>query len=240
MKIIGFSGLSSSGKTSVAKEICKLIPDLYLIHQDDFYFPPEKIPYHPDLKEQNWDSPDAIDFDKFINTLHRIHNDSTFRYEVDSLELDESKENFQLSAAQVDMLEKKCDLNRDKLSGICIVDGFMLYTRMEVMRELDLKLFYKAPYEHCKRRRESRQGYNVIGGFWVDPPGYFERMVWPEYYRYHKGLFVNGDDESLIKQTGGELNDYAKALGIVSFENPDGATLFQLVNSTLDYIIEHI
>lgn len=240
MKIIGFGGLSSSGKTTVAKTISKLLPDLVLIHQDDFYFPSEKIPLHPVLKEENWDSPEAIDFDKFIQTLHRIRNEPGFQYHVDSLEIDETTLNFLLSALELKILQLKVAANVDKLSNIYLVDGFMLYVNQKVIDELNVKLFYKAPYLDCKKRRESRQGYNIIGGFWVDPPGYFDKLVWPEYYKYHKHLFVEGEDEDLIKRTGGELNQYAKELQLKDFYNPDGSTLFELVDLTLDYIIDKI
>ena len=51
-----------------------------------------------------------------------------------------------------------------------------------------------------KSRREARSGYVTLEGFWEDPPGYVENIVWPNYVKDHAFLFVDGDVE-------GELDD---------------------------------
>ena len=45
-----------------------------------------------------------------------------------------------------------------------LVDGFMLYWNMDVVKMLDVKLFVKAEYDLLKRRREIRLGYVTIEG----------------------------------------------------------------------------
>lgn len=35
----------------------------------------------------------------------------------------------------------------------------------------------------------------TIEGFWEDPPGYVDKVVWPNYVKDHAFLFVNGDVE---------------------------------------------
>lgn len=86
-----------------------------------------------------------------------------------------------------------------------IVEGILLYHDPEaVLPLLDVALFITAPYEELKRRRESRKGYvTQDNGFWVDPPGYFDQMVWPAYVKTHRHLFEN-EDVSTMK-----LSDYA-------------------------------
>jgi len=86
--------------------------------------------------------------------------------------------------------------------NLILVDGFMLYHRDGDEAEqtsptlaslLDLKLLLRAPYAVAKGRRESRNGYHTADGFWTDPPGYFDGIVWPNYVQYHRHLFVEGD-----------------------------------------------
>jgi len=40
---------------------------------------------------------------------------------------------------------------------------------------------------------------NIFTGFWADPPGYFDKIVWPNYCQDHKYLFIDGDVEGSIK-----------------------------------------
>ncbi|MCV5117104.1 hypothetical protein OFC47_27165, partial [Escherichia coli] len=37
--------------------------------------------------------------------------------------------------------------------------------------------------------------YGTLEGFWKDPPGYVEKIVWPEYVRAHEWMFEGGDVE---------------------------------------------
>jgi nicotinamide/nicotinate riboside kinase len=47
---------------------------------------------------------------------------------------------------------------------LCFVDGFLLYSDPSVVRELDIRLLVRAPYEKLKARREARNGYVTIEG----------------------------------------------------------------------------
>lgn len=60
---------------------------------------------------------------------------------------------------------------------------------------LDVKFFLRASYRRAKARREARQGYVTIEGFWTDPPGYVDKIVWPNYVEEHAWMFENGDVE---------------------------------------------
>ena len=44
-------------------------------------------------------------------------------------------------------------------------------------------------------RREARDGYVTLEGFWADPPGYVDKIVWPNYAESHAWLFEDGDVE---------------------------------------------
>lgn len=96
-------------------------------------------------------------------------------------------------------------VGKDLLINLILVDGFMLYHREGDKAEqtspplvslLDLKLLLRAPYAVAKERRESRDGYNTADGFWTDPEGYFDNIVWPNHVQYHRHIFVEGDVEA--------------------------------------------
>jgi nicotinamide/nicotinate riboside kinase len=83
---------------------------------------------------------------------------------------------------------------------ICILDGFLLYSdpaRRSIPRSitdlLDLKLFVRSNYERTKTRREARKGYVTLEGFWEDPEGYVDEVVWPNYIAEHKWMFEGRD-----------------------------------------------
>lgn len=92
---------------------------------------------------------------------------------------------------------------------LCIFDGFLLYSKsMEsVQHSIDVKLFLRVSYAKAKARREARSGYVTLEGFWEDPPGYVDKIVWPNYVEDHKWMFENEDVEGnfkagVLKETG--------------------------------------
>lgn len=85
---------------------------------------------------------------------------------------------------------------------ICIIDGFLLYSEeMRNIRDLfDVKIFLRTDYTTAKQRRENRTGYVTLEGFWEDPPGYVDNVVWPNYVSDHAFMFENGDVEGTLRE----------------------------------------
>ncbi len=81
--------------------------------------------------------------------------------------------------------------------NICILDGFLLYCHeMEsVMDWIDIKLFLLVSRARATQRRQARDGYVTLEGFWKDPPGYVDKIVWPNYAKAHRWLFRDQDVE---------------------------------------------
>ena len=103
------------------------------------------------------------------------------------------------SSLSTDILEEGAELR------ICILDGFLLYPsphahdpEMQGLRGItslmDLKLFLPCSRKQTLQRRSNRSGYVTLEGFWEDPPGYVEDVVWPNYVRDH-GWMLRGDGE---------------------------------------------
>jgi nicotinamide/nicotinate riboside kinase len=92
---------------------------------------------------------------------------------------------------------------------LCIFDGFLLYSpsMAEIQPHMDIKLFLRVGYEKAKARREARTGYATIEGWWADPPGYVDKIVWPNYVEDHAWMFEDGNvegqfKEDVLKETG--------------------------------------
>ena len=90
-----------------------------------------------------------------------------------------------------------------------LVEGFLLFgesVREELGRLFDLAILLRATRASAGTRRVNRNGYVTLEGFWQDPPGYFEDVVWPNYVKEHGYLFEDGDVEGeAVKRTEGEM-----------------------------------
>lgn len=81
---------------------------------------------------------------------------------------------------------------------MCVLDGFLLYAPPRLapaMALLDVKLFLQVSRARATRRRAARDGYVTLEGFWRDPPGYVDKVVWPNYVEAHRWMFAGGDVE---------------------------------------------
>ena len=99
---------------------------------------------------------------------------------------------------------------------LCVLDGFLLYSDPSkrsipdsITELLDLKLFLHVTLAQTIERRGKRAGYVTLGDFWVDPPGYVEDVVWPNYAQEHAWMFDRGDVD------GGELTSKVEDDGVV-------------------------
>ena len=96
---------------------------------------------------------------------------------------------------------------------LCLLDGFLLYAPAphplsSVLPLLDIKLLLQADRRRAVERRAARDGYVTLEGFWKDPPGYVEDVVWPNYVAAHRWLFEGGEvdrgrvDEGVLRREG--------------------------------------
>jgi nicotinamide/nicotinate riboside kinase len=83
-----------------------------------------------------------------------------------------------------------------------VFDGFLLYSRSmsSVQPQMDIKMFLRVSYAKAKARREARSGYVTLEGFWEDPPGYVDKIVWPNYVEDHKWMFEDENVEGKLKE----------------------------------------
>ena len=180
--IVGISGVSCSGKTTLARLLRDIFPNTFILHEDDFYQTDAEIPINHDAGDvADWDCLEAIDLLKFEDALRyiRIHG-----MPPPDLVSKEDKN----SVGSVDVDEKVVDDLKWRASRwmfqdvppIAIIDGFLLYAEgMKSIRELfDVKLLLRADYATAKFRREARVGYVTLEGFWeVGYLRFFKRVL---------------------------------------------------------------
>ncbi|GEQ68234.1 hypothetical protein JCM33374_g1901 [Metschnikowia sp. JCM 33374] len=226
--LVGVSGPSSSGKSTVVKSLVNVLPHCTEIHLDDFYFPDGQIPVDEQHGVQNWDCAEALNWEKFKKYLESVRASDGKILPINSLEIESE---LSLSEQQRNEIQSRITHDFPWLNEchVVLVDGFMLYHDASVAALLDVKLLFRAPYETLKKRRASRQGYNTIEGFWQDPPGYFDNIVWPAYVASHKHLFEGDDVEAPLSKS-------AIDLGISDIKNDGSHELPELVYSALETI----
>ncbi|KAL1881126.1 hypothetical protein VTK73DRAFT_4803 [Phialemonium thermophilum] len=220
--VIGISGCSSSGKTTLARLLRDIFPSTFILHEDDFYKPENQLPVKQGLVD--WDCPEAISIPDMERALLHVRATGEFPPDVDSKEDQNSVGACPVTAEQVATVKARVDdwLQRSPARHallapegglapyrLCLLDGFLLYTpaMASVMRLIDIKLFLLVSRERATQRREARDGYVTLEGFWKDPPGYVDKIVWPNYATAHSWLFRDGNvegelDTGVLAETG--------------------------------------
>ncbi|XP_014557961.1 hypothetical protein COCVIDRAFT_95725 [Bipolaris victoriae FI3] len=198
--LVGISGPSSSGKTTLSRLLRDVFPPskLFILHLDDFYLTDAEIPVKNGI--QDWDCIESLNLPALKQALNHIKDQGK---SPDWLVSQED----QNSVGEHGVPESEIQALRERVVGllegkpewcekrICIVDGFLLFSQdmKDIRSTFDVRLFLRTSYETAKRRREARSGYVTLEGFWQDPPGYVDKIVWPNYVHDHSFLFENGD-----------------------------------------------
>lgn len=283
--IIGISGCSSSGKTTLARLLRDIFPNTMILHEDDFYkpeaeyelapprhatprllFPRRAVASHPtscpipsnfppvshgatNTKSRlpthhgflDWDCADAISVPAMQVALEHIRATGTFpvgtrpsvpqsaradhgclppprspkhttkrtcQSNVDSKEDQNSVGKCPVSNDKIDEMKAKVAswlqqgraghrLFNERRLQICLFDGFLIYSQemRHIMKLMDIKLLLLVSRGKATKRREARDGYVTLEGFWKDPPGYVDKIVWPNYAEEHAWLFKRGNVE---------------------------------------------
>lgn len=204
--LLGISGPSSSGKTTLSRLLRDVFPphQLTILHLDDFYLTDAEIPFQNGI--QDWDCIESLNLPQLQRTLVYIKEHGKSPPDFVSKEDQNSVGEHGVSQGTVEKARERIHTAIEEKGWkrrICVVDGFLLFSEeMKEVRELfDVKIFLRTTYTTAKRRREARSGYVTLEGFWEDPPGYVDKVVWPNYVQNHKFLFVDEDVEGELQET---------------------------------------
>ncbi|KAJ2747240.1 ribosylnicotinamide kinase [Coemansia sp. BCRC 34301] len=208
--VVGVSGPSCSGKTAIALNLLKVFPHTVVIHQDDYYKLDSLIPIHADFGLQDWDCPDSFDMHRLVQKIYDVHQqlERPEGYDGDQLDRVRSSTASQwanppddvdqlIPCSALESIKKLVlrDLHIADTSqtpfSIILVEGILLFhdgdqnPRFHPGLACDTGVFIHAQYDTLKTRRESRAAYTTVEGVWVDPPGYFDKIVWPNFVEHH-------------------------------------------------------
>ncbi|KAL8681246.1 MAG: hypothetical protein Q9186_002624 [Xanthomendoza sp. 1 TL-2023] len=227
--IVALSGLSSTGKSTIASHLpsifCPPFYALTILHVDDFYEPEAKLPHREGLLD--WDCAASLDWPRLEQVVRRWKNGDEIKegkvnpqprleeaVAADSRD-EKADDKSGITKVLVEQLRNEVPITgpEEGLQRIVMLDGFLLFTPSvpATFRSLlDLKVLLRAPYAEAKRRREARSGYTTMEGWWEDPPGYFDMVVWPNYVEENRRFFVGGDvdgkvDEEVCEREGAKV-----------------------------------
>lgn len=246
--VIGIGGATSSGKTTLAKNLAGVfastgtpISAVRVLHQDDFTYPPDRMPWNEKWQVTDWDTPHgSIDYARMARVLGHLREHGDFPSGYKSNEHLRSEYDCNLSDAQRrEWSERFHALREVAVEGgnapsvtIVLVEGFLLYFSAQVRRLIDIPLFLRVSRAEMDARRKSRSNYVLEDGtVWEDPPFYFDEIVWPAYVEAHDGLFA-GDVESgtpVDAQDSDAARDGAPVDGLVLFDGCERAAAKNIV-----------
>ncbi|KAM3521720.1 hypothetical protein MY4038_008923 [Beauveria bassiana] len=209
--VVAISGCSSSGKTTLSRLLRDIFPSTFILHEDDFYKTDKDIPINNGVAD--WDCAEAIDIPAMTEAVAYIRQHAEIPPTLNSIEDQNSVGKNPVPDALINELRARVsaaipsshplrDDDDARLLRLCLFDGFLLYSKSmtELAPSLDIKILLRASHAQAKARREARDGYVTLEGFWKDPPGYVDHVVWPNYVKEHAWLFENGDVEGEYRQ----------------------------------------
>lgn len=181
--IIGASGATCSGKTTLTRDLKELLPDMKVLSQDNYFLPIDS-PQHtliPELNHFNWEILSSLDMEKMYTDIRNIVGEQTMKINTAEI-LDAFKKwtNRQCEN-KTEIFKNDVHLIKNKLGkyniNILLIEGFSIFNYAPIDEICHLKFFLTISKETCFERRNKRT-YDP-----PDVPGYFEMCVWPEYIR---------------------------------------------------------
>ena len=128
VKIIGITGGSGSGKTTIVRKISEIIPDFLFIPQDNYYKSAEYM-NNKNITAFNFDHPEAFDNELILKQLKALKNFET------------------VDMPQYDFVHH-CRMEesiRIKPQKLVIFEGIMIFFDKRIRELLDLKLYVDTP-----------------------------------------------------------------------------------------------
>lgn len=141
MLIIGITGGTGSGKTSVVSQIVSQLPadEVCVISQDSYYHDTSELSFEERTKI-NFDHPKAIDFDLLVSHLQALRRGESFEQPVYSfIEHNRTGETLTTHPKKV-----------------IIVEGILILTHPDIREMFDIKVFVHADSDERLIRRLKR------------------------------------------------------------------------------------
>jgi len=129
MLVIGIAGGSGSGKTTVVSAICDRLKEKVTVIPEDSYYKDSSHLSEEEKRTQNYDHPDAIDFDLLTVQLRQLKAGESIEQPVYSF----------LTCSR-----SKTETVHVDPSDVIIVEGILAFCDSKLRKELDIKIFVDA------------------------------------------------------------------------------------------------
>lgn len=141
MLIIGITGGTGSGKTTVVDQIVAELPadEVCVISQDSYYHDTSHLPFDERIKI-NFDHPNSIDFDLLVSHLKELRKGNSFDQPVYSF-VDHNR-----TGETITTYPKK----------VIIVEGILILSHPDIREMFDIKIFVHADSDERLIRRLKR------------------------------------------------------------------------------------
>lgn len=145
--LLGLSGLSNSGKTTLSRLLRRVFPDSFILHQDDFFVAERDLPLVDG--DVDYDCVECIDFVELKKALGYVREHGELPGDLVSKE----DQNCVGESGVGDEVVEEC-VHKVEAAGmgggrvrLAVVDGFLLFHDEEVLGKLDLGMFLRTPYD---------------------------------------------------------------------------------------------
>ncbi|OXA50754.1 nicotinamide riboside kinase 1 [Folsomia candida] len=199
--LIGVSGVTCGGKTTLTKLLQRSFPWSRIVHQDSYFYDDDHSSHVrvPEVENHvNYEILGSMDMarmhkdisailqgpgeffdDRSLSRSKNPHQDATLT-EADPIP------NFDTGIELLKTVQNlEFDSSKYRNIPVLIIEGFIIFESQVIFDACDARFFLTLSKDECRTRRSTRS-YNP-----PDCPGYFDNIVWPEFSRHYNN-HING------------------------------------------------
>lgn len=177
--VIGISGATCSGKSTLAHNLHELLPQSILISQDEYFHPPDSSLHVKveSLGHLNWEIMSALDMDGMRSDVKNL------------LSQDPTSTILPSKAKRSDKVASIAESGsyQSSFPFVMILEGFLLLNDPVIFDLCHVRYYLTLTRDQCWERRRVRV-YEP-----PDIPGYFDQVVWPEYEKHRDEVLPKGN-----------------------------------------------
>ena len=129
MLVIGIAGGSGSGKTTVVRAITERLKQKVVVIPQDCYYKDSSDLSDEEKRKQNFDHPDAIEWDLLCQQLQELKEGRSVRQPIYSF---------------ISCSRSKTETTLVEPADVIIIEGILIFTCKELRDQLDIKIFVDA------------------------------------------------------------------------------------------------
>ena len=129
MLVIGLAGGSGSGKTTVVRAITERLKQKVVVIPQDCYYKDSSDLSDEEKRKQNFDHPDAIEWDLLCQQLQELKEGRSVRQPIYSF---------------ISCSRSKTETTLVEPADVIIIEGILIFTCKELRDQMDIKIFVDA------------------------------------------------------------------------------------------------